>query len=162
MADLTATSTITLKKAKKVATQNETIAAIGTRTYTVTLPNPANAGDFVILGKFPAGCAPVGVYHKANATIAANTSLEYGLSATANGASPSVLIANNATGGIGTGWGYASAATTANVGVQSTTADTYLVATVRGNATAAVFTVTSTFIVAALDPESAPYSTFTF
>lgn len=160
MADLTATSTITLKKGKKPMAQSDTIGGIGVRTYTVTLPNPANAADSFVLGKFPPGCAPFGVYTKANANIASNTGIEWGLSANANGAGATVLIANVATG-IHTNWGYAAAATTSNLGAQSGSADSYLVGTVRGNSTAAVHTITATFLVAGIDVESAPYSTFT-
>ena len=160
MADLTATSTITLKKGKRAMTQSNTIAQIGTRTYTVTLPNPANATDLVVLGKFPAGCAPIGVFTKANANLASNTGLEFGLSANANGAGATVLIANVATG-VHTNWGYATAATTSNLGAQSDSADSYLVMTVRGNSTGAVHTVTVTVLIAGIDAETATFSTFT-
>jgi hypothetical protein len=160
MADLTATSTITAKKERRAAMLSDTIGQTRTMTYTVALPNPANTADTVTIGAFPAGCALLGVFTKANAAAASGCGIEYGLSANANGAGASVAVANVANGA-NTAWTYSPAAATANVGTQSSTADCYLVATIRGANTAAVHTLTITAVVCALDPSASPYSTYT-
>ena len=161
MADLTSTSTISVKRNKKAMQLSDTIAGLGTRTYTITLPNPANAADLFVLGKLPVGTLPVGVFTKANATIASNTGIEWQISANANGAGGVAVIANVATGIHAAGWGYAAPVTTSNTAPVSAN-EMYLVGVVRGNSTAAVHTVTATFVLAGVDVESAPYSTFTF
>lgn len=161
MADITSTTTVTEVKERRVATQADTIGQLCTRTFTAKLPNPANATDFVVLGKIPAGCAVTGVYTKANAAIASNTGIEYGIASTANGVTGlTVMAANVAAGVSNVAWTYSPAASGAN-SVPVSSNDTYLVATVRGNSTTAVHTLTVTAVCVAIEPEVAPYSTFT-
>lgn len=161
MADRTANSTITQKKGKKVAAAPDTIAALGTRTFTWTVANgTSEVADSFVLGKIPAGCAVLGAWTKSSANLAANVAIEYGISASANGASPSVAIANVANNGAIT-WVYTAASTTANTTVANAVNDGYLVATIRTANNTVAATVTTTFLLAAVEAESAPYSTFT-
>jgi hypothetical protein len=161
MADITSTSTITELKERKAAHQADTIGQVCTRSFTVKLPNPANTADFVVIGKIPAGCAVSGVYTRANAAIASNTGIEYGISSTANGVTGlTVMGANVAAGVSNVAWTYTPSAIGAN-SVPVSANDTYLVATVRGNATAAIHTLTVSAICVAIEPDVATYSTFT-
>jgi hypothetical protein len=161
MADTTANSTITAKKLKKGVPACDTIAQIGTKSFTWTVANgTSEVADTKVLGKIPAGCSLLGAYTKAANAMTVTTGIEYGISANANGAGASVAIANLANNG-NVNWTYQPAAAVTQAAASNATTDGYLVATFRGANNVVATTVTTTFLFAAVDPEVATYSTFT-
>jgi hypothetical protein len=158
MADLTSTTTVVRKKGVKAAAQADTIGQVAVKYFEATIPNPANATDYFVVGKMPDGSGLTGVFVTANAAIASNTGVEWGLSANANGAGAVVGVANVATGVSATTWTYAPAvglATAVPVG------DSYLVGTIRGNSTTAVHTLKIAAVCVACAIDAGTYSTFT-
>jgi hypothetical protein len=160
MADTTANSTIVQKKSRRAAAQVDTIGGITTRTYTFTLANgTSEIADFKILGRTPAGSSLLGVYSKAANAITANCAIEWGISATANGASPSVAVANVANvPGVNTTW---QPAATGAGAAACTTSEGYLVATFRAANNVVATTVTATAVFVGVLPDEPTYSTFT-
>jgi len=159
MADLTSTANVVVGRTRRGAHQGDTIGGVFARTYKWTLPAAAASGDAVPFGQAPQGCFLIGVYTKANVASNANCAIQYAITANSNGAGGNIAVANVANNLNTTAHLY-TAAVSANAATNATSTE-YLAGQIVTAGAANAATMITTFLFMGVNPDTAPYSTFT-
>ena len=156
MADLTANSSVKVKRGRHNATQADTIGQVFTRTATFVFPNPSNIADTIAIMPVPPNTVIMGVSYKTEANLTANVGIELNVTANANGAG-GVLLMANAANNFNITQAFSAAANYAHL----STGQQYIavVPRVANNAVSTMATVTALMV--SLGDETATYATYT-